>query len=226
MNDAGSSVLLSASQIEERVAALARRLADDIDDGWVVAPILLGGLWFAADLTRALAGFGRHPRFDALWLASYGEARQSAGRCEVVAPFQRPVAGLDVLILDEVFETGLSLAKALELAGAAGARRVRSAVFARKPAPGPRTLEPDYVAWEAPSRFLTGYGMDLAGRRRGLPWIAADDPPPQRGGGGPRSGGGGGGQSAEGARASCPPLPAGAGRAGSPRSGNGGGSPP
>jgi hypoxanthine phosphoribosyltransferase len=178
MNDGGSSVLLSADEIEGRVAALARRLAEDIDDDWVVAPILLGGLWFTADLTRALARLGRHPRFDALWLASYGGARQSAGRCQVVAPFQRPVAGLDVLILDEVFETGLSLAKAIDMAGAAGARRVRSAVFARKPAPRPRTLEPDYVAWEAPARFLTGYGMDLAGRQRGLPWIAAEAPAP------------------------------------------------
>jgi hypoxanthine phosphoribosyltransferase len=52
---------------------------------------------------------------------------------------------------------------------------VRSVVFARKPWPSPRAVEPDFVAWEAPARFLVGYGMDDAGRHRGWPGIAAVD---------------------------------------------------
>ena len=157
------------------VQALARRIAPTLDDEAVVVCLLTGGLWFAADLMRALAALGRHPLFDALWFSSYGDARASAGEVEVRAGLQRPVAGREVLILDDVLESGLSLAEAGGRMRAGGARSVRSAVFARKPWPhGPRA-EPDFVAWEAPARFLVGYGMDHAGRYRGLAEVAALD---------------------------------------------------
>ena len=78
----------------------------------VAAVLLTGGLWFAADLTRALSRLGRNVRFDALWLASYGDEQTSRGRIEVRAPYQRSLDGRKVLILDDVFDTGLSLAEA------------------------------------------------------------------------------------------------------------------
>ena len=80
-----------------------------------------------------------------------------------------------MLILDDVAESGLSLAAAGRLVMAAGARSVRTAVFARKPRPGRKRVEPDFVAWEAPARFLVGYGMDHRGRYRGLADVAAAD---------------------------------------------------
>ena len=121
-----------------------------IDDETVAAVLLTGGLWFAADLTRALARVGRNVRFDALWLASYGDEQSSRGRIDVYAPFQRPIAGRRVLILDDVFDTGLSLAEAVRIAREAGASEVLTCVFARKPWPRPRAPEPDFVGWEAP----------------------------------------------------------------------------
>ena len=168
-------VLLPAQGVQTAVRALAARIAPTLDDDAVVICLLTGGLWFAADLMRALATLGRHPLFDALWLASYGDGRRSAGEVELRAGLQRPVEGRDVLILDDVLESGLSLAAAGWLVSAAGARSVRTAVFARKPWPdGPRP-EPDFVAWEAPARFLVGYGMDHRGRYRGLGDVAAVD---------------------------------------------------
>jgi len=74
-----------------------------------------------------------------------------------------------------VFDTGLSLSEAARLVRDAGAAQVLTAVFARKPWPTPRAMEPDFVAWEAPARYLVGYGMDSAGRYRGLPYVAALD---------------------------------------------------
>ena len=168
-------VLLSAQEVDASVTALARRLAPRIDDDTVGVCLLLGGLWFAADLTRALAKLGRLIAFDALWLASYGDARASAGRCEVRARLQRPVAGRRVLVMDDVIDTGLSLAYAVELAREAGAGEVLTTVFARKPWPTPRLIEPDDFAWDAPDRYLVGYGMDAAGGWRGLPYVAAMD---------------------------------------------------
>jgi hypoxanthine phosphoribosyltransferase len=168
-------VLLGPEAIAERVEALAVRIAPRIDDGAVAVALLTGGLWFAADLTRALARAGRHLAFDALWLSSYGEARASSGACELRAGLQHPVAGKTVLLIDDVFDSGLSLSEAARIAREAGAATVLSAVFARKPFPQRRAAEPDFVAWEAPARFLVGYGMDAAGAWRGLPFIGAID---------------------------------------------------
>ena len=169
------TVLLSEADIARVVADLAVRIAPSVDDETVAAVLLTGGLWFAADLTRALSRLGRNVRFDALWLASYGDDKASRGRIDVHAPFQRPLQGRKVLILDDVFDTGLSLAEAARIAREAGASEVLTCVFARKPWPLPRAQEPDFVGWEAPNRFLVGYGLDHAGALRGLPDICALD---------------------------------------------------
>ncbi|HEY5107660.1 MAG TPA: phosphoribosyltransferase family protein [Caulobacteraceae bacterium] len=166
-------VLLSQRQVAARVAALATHLAPVTDDDTVAICLLTGALWFAADLTRALARLGRTLAFDALWLSSYGDGQASLGRCELRAGLQRPLKGRSALIIDDVIDSGASLAHAFSLVREAGAATVNIAVFARKPWPRPRAIEPDFVAWEAPARFLVGYGMDKAGRLRGLPYVAA-----------------------------------------------------
>jgi hypoxanthine phosphoribosyltransferase len=124
---------------------------------------------------QALARIGRYVRFDALWLASYRDERVSTGRCEVRADLQRPLVGRKALVVDDVFDTGLSLSEAHRLVKDAGAAEVLTAVFARKPWPQRRAIEPDFVGWEAPARYLVGYGMDSAGLYRGLPYVAALD---------------------------------------------------
>lgn len=167
-------LLLDAAAVAERVEALADRIAPAVDDESVAVCLLTGGLWFAADLTRALHRRGRNLRFDALWLASYGDGR-SAGRIAVRAGLQRSVHGRRVLLLDDVFDTGVSLREAVRIVRAQGAREVLTAVFAQKPWPEPRALTPDFVGWEAPARYLVGYGLDDAGRWRALPGVAALD---------------------------------------------------
>ena len=169
------TVLLPEAEVQRIVADLAAQIAPVIDDETVAAVLLTGGLWFAADLTRALSRIGRNVRFDALWLASYGDEQSSRGRIDVHAPFQRSLTDRKVLILDDVFDTGLSLAEAVRHAREAGAAEVVTCVFARKPWPMPRAPEPDFVGWEAPNRFLVGYGLDHAGALRGLPDICALD---------------------------------------------------
>jgi hypoxanthine phosphoribosyltransferase len=172
---AAPAVLMPEAEVAQRVQALAQRMAPHLDDGTVAVCLLTGGLWFCADLMRALSRLGRNVGFDALWLASYGDARASLGRCEVRADLQRPLDGRTALVVDDVFDTGLSLSEAARLVRDAGAARVLTCVFARKPWPTPRAIEPDFVAWEAPARFLVGYGMDAAGAYRGLPYVGALD---------------------------------------------------
>lgn len=168
-------VLLSEADVAAAVEAVADRIAPRIDDDTVAVVLLTGGIWYAADLSRALSRRGRDVAFDALWLASYHDARASSGRCEVRADLQRPLVGRKALIVDDVFDSGLSLSEAARLVKDAGASEVLTTVFASKPYPSPRAMVPDFVAWEAPARFLVGYGLDDGGRWRGLPYIGAMD---------------------------------------------------
>lgn len=168
-------VLLSEAAVAAAVEAVADRIAPRIDDDTVAVVLLTGGIWYAADLSRALSRRGRDVAFDALWLASYHDARASSGRCEVRADLQRPLVGRKALIVDDVFDSGLSLSEAARLVKDAGASEVLTTVFASKPFPSPRAMTPDFVAWEAPARFLVGYGLDDGGRWRGLPYIGAMD---------------------------------------------------
>ena len=169
------AILLPEQAVAERVEALAQVIAPQIDDDTIAVCVLTGGLWFAADLMRGLARHGRHPLFDALWLSSYADERETSGHVELRSPPQRPVGGRQVLLIDDVLDSGLSLAEARRLMLKAGAGHVLTAVFARKPSPNQRAVEADFVAWEAPARFLVGYGMDHAGRLRGLPCVGALD---------------------------------------------------
>ncbi len=170
------TLLLSEAEIAQRVDALAAQIAPRITDQTAAVCLLTGGIWFAADLMRALSRHGRDPLFDALWLSSYGDLRHSSSEVIIRAGLQRPVDGRQVLLIDDVLDSGLSLEAAAKLARDAGATEVLSAVFARKPwDQGERPHAPDFVCWEAPARFLIGYGMDDGGHLRGLPGVEAAD---------------------------------------------------
>lgn len=166
-------VLLTEAEIAARVEAVADQIAPVIDNETVIVCLLTGGVWFAADLTRALYRRGRDPLFDCLWLASYGDARQSSGRVEVRSGLQRDVYGRKVLLVDDVFDSGLSLQEAVRHVQAMEPAQVLTCVFARKAWALTPEIVPDFVAWEAPAEFLIGYGMDNAGRGRGGPVSAA-----------------------------------------------------
>ena len=176
--DALPPVLLSEAEIQGRVQALADLMAHYIRPDCVGVCLLTGGIWFAADLTRALNRAGRDIAFDALWLSSYADERQS-GSMLIRAPLQRSVAGRQVIIMDDVLDTGASLRIAREIVMEAGASDVLTAVFARKPDPlkdgARRETDADFTAWEAPARYLVGYGLDDGGRFRALPYIGALD---------------------------------------------------
>jgi hypoxanthine phosphoribosyltransferase len=164
-------VLLSETEIAARVAALADSVGADVDDSWTVVALLQGAMPFAADFLRALARGGRHPILDSLWLESYRDARESSGKVVVRADLCRSIEGRPVLILDDVFDSGRTIAFARAHLLAKGASLTRACAFVRKPQAAGEPI--DAVGWDAPDLFLVGYGMDEAGRYRGLPYIAA-----------------------------------------------------
>jgi hypoxanthine phosphoribosyltransferase len=166
-------VLLSADEIAARVNALADTLAAQVDDDWTVVALLQGAIPFAADLMRALETRGRHPIYDSLWLESYRDARESSGKVVVRADISRPIDGRPALIIDDVFDSGRTIAYARAHLMAKGATKTLACAFVRKPQALGEAI--DAIGWDAPDDFLVGYGMDEKGRYRGLPYIAALD---------------------------------------------------
>ena len=167
-------IVISEDDIAARVEAMADDIAPMMTDDWVMVALMDGAAAFAIDMARALARRGVHPVFDALWLSSYGDDEMSSGKMRVLSDLARPVDGKSVLILDDVYETGRTLAFARRRITEAGAAEVKIAIFANKPADWrAEDSSPDFLGLDAPDKFLVGYGMDHAGRYRGLPYIAA-----------------------------------------------------
>ena len=170
MADARLRVLLSEAEIAARVDQLADTLAQ-VDDGWTVVALLQGAIPFTADLMRAFERRGRHPIYDSLWLESYRDGRQSSGKVMVRADISRSVEGRPALIVDDVFDSGRTIAYARAHLMAKGATQTLACAFVRKPTAAGEPI--DAIGWDGPSVYLVGYGMDDAGRFRGLPYIAA-----------------------------------------------------
>ena len=164
-------VLLSAEDIAARVDALAADLAQRMRGDWTLVALLQGATPFAADLMRALARHGQHPIFDSLWLESYRDARESSGKVVVRADISRPIEARHALIVDDVFDSGRTIAYARAHLMAKGAAGTLACAFVRKPQALNEAI--DAIGWDAPDAFLVGYGMDDKGRYRGLPYIAA-----------------------------------------------------
>ena len=165
--------LFSEEVLLAEIDALAARLAPRMAGDWTVVAILIGAAPFTTDLMKALARLDIHPVLDALWLESYRDARESSGRVVVRADLSRPVSGRGVLILDDVYDSGRTLDFARQHMLTKGASEVITCALARKPHAPEGGI--DFHALEAPARYLVGYGMDDAGRSRGLPFIGALD---------------------------------------------------
>jgi hypoxanthine phosphoribosyltransferase len=165
-------ILVSGEEIAERIAIMTRDIATRLDEEAVVVGLLQGAFVFMADVMRGLARAGSTPRTDFLWLSSYGDEHHSGGRINVLADLQKPVGGRQVLIVDDVYDTGRTILFAKKYLESKGATEVLTCLLARKPLAS-ALPPPDYLGFDLPDRFLIGYGLDDAGRGRGLPDICA-----------------------------------------------------
>jgi hypoxanthine phosphoribosyltransferase len=166
--------LFSEKDIDARIAALAAEIAREMPKDFLMAPVLTGAFIFAADLIRALHRLGVDPNVDFVQLSSYGGARASSGVVTLLKDFSTPLEGRSVLIVDDVLDTGRSLHFAKRMVLDRGAKEARLCVLVKKLTGRGDDLQADYVGFEAsPDEFIVGYGMDDAGKRRGLPFIGA-----------------------------------------------------
>lgn len=167
--------LFCAEDIAARVNSLARAIAADLPPDILIVAILRGSFVFTADLIRALHHAGSRPQVEFITLSSYGLGTVSSGTVGVTRDITEPVSGRDVLIVDDILESGGTLRFARELLAARGARSVRIAVLLEKPGKRRTEIEADYVGFSIPDRFVVGYGLDYANYYRELPYIGVVD---------------------------------------------------
>jgi hypoxanthine phosphoribosyltransferase len=163
--------LYSAAEIADRVDVLARDIAASSPSDLVIVAILKGSFIFAADLIRALYREGLKPEIDFIFLASYGAGTVSGGKVEVLRDVETDLAGREVVIVDDILDSGRTLSFAKALLESRGARRVRTCILIDKQAPRAAAITPDFSGFRCPPVFVVGYGMDLAHRYRELPFI-------------------------------------------------------
>lgn len=165
------AVLYDEAAIATQVDRIARELASaDLKDLLVVA-VLKGSFVFAADLIRAMHREGLAPEMEFIHLSSYGAGTKSSGTINVLRDIESDVRDRDVVLVDDILESGRTLAYARDLIAGRGARSVAVAALLDKPGHRVTDLNADYVGFTCPDKFVVGYGMDAAHAFRQLPFI-------------------------------------------------------
>jgi hypoxanthine phosphoribosyltransferase len=163
--------LFAPEEIAARVHGLARAISQAMGTDFLAVALLKGSFVFAADLLRALHDAGAAPEVDFLTISSYGAGTVSTGQPVVLRDIASAMRGRVVLLIDDILESGRTLAFARTLLEKRGARTVRTCVLLDKPGKRAVAAEADFVGFVCPDVFVVGYGMDYAHRFRELPFI-------------------------------------------------------
>jgi hypoxanthine phosphoribosyltransferase len=162
-------VLIDAARIAAKVAELGARIAADYrDKDLVVVSVLKGSFVFAADLVRTI---DLPLEVDFLGVRSYGDSTETSGVVQITSDLTRSVEHRDVLLVEDIVDTGLTLRFLLDNLATRGPRSIKLAALLHKPA---RTRVPvaiDYLGFTIDDVFAVGYGLDCAQRYRNLPYV-------------------------------------------------------
>lgn len=163
-------ILYTAEEISTRVAELGKQIAQEYaDKDLVVVGVLKGSCIFLADLIRAI---DLKLAIDFMAVSSYKDGTISSGDVEILKDLTNPIRGKDVIICEDIVDTGLTLFRLLEILGSRGANSVKVATLLDKPEPRiKKDLKIDYCGFQIPNKFVVGYGLDAANRYRNLPFI-------------------------------------------------------
>ena len=168
-----ATILITEDQIARRVRTLARGIQRDYAGRELVIVSLLNGtVLFLADLIRHLP---LPLRLDFMGVSSYGSGTES-GELVFTKELRLDVRGRDVLLVDDILDTGRTLRRVLEKLQRLKPRRVRTCVLLDKPARRVEKVQADYVGFRIPDLFVVGYGLDYAERYRNLPFVGVLKP--------------------------------------------------
>jgi hypoxanthine phosphoribosyltransferase len=162
--------MISAKTIAARIEELAREIRAEFDgsDKLVVVGLLRGSFVFIADLVREL---DINVEVDFLEASSYGNSMESSREVRILKDLRGGVAGCDVLVVEDIVDTGHTMKHVLGLLAARGPRKLRSIALLDKPTRREVEVKADWTGFEIPDEFVVGYGIDYAQRNRNLPHI-------------------------------------------------------
>ena len=178
MHEDVDRILFTEEEIQARVkeigAALSRDFAEeDYPNGVVVISVLRGAAIFMSDLVRAMT---IPVEMDYMAVSSYGSGVKSSGVVRILKDVESELAGRDVIIAEDILDSGLTLEYLLEYLGTRGPRSLSVVTLLRKKARQQAPIECKYVGFECPDEFIVGYGLDYAERYRNLPYIGVLKP--------------------------------------------------
>lgn len=162
-------VLLSEDEIREKVRELGGKVtADYKNSNLMLVTVLKGAVVFLADLMRQI---DVPAEIDFMVVSSYGSGVKSSGVVKIVKDLDVPLAGKDILIVEDILDSGLTLSYIKELLESRGPRSIRIATLLDKPSRRKVDLQADYIGFSVPDEFVIGYGLDYDEKYRNLPYI-------------------------------------------------------
>lgn len=162
-------VLIGRERIAAKVAEVGRRISQDLaGEPIVLVAVLKGATVFLADLARQIT---LDVSFDFIAVSSYGNARQHSGEVKLVKDVDRSMAGRNVILVEDILDTGLTLTYIQSILRAQQPKSLKIAALLDKASRRTEPIRADYVGFEIPDEFVVGYGLDFAERYRNLPDI-------------------------------------------------------
>ncbi len=169
LTDDIATVLISAEEIAQRVRELAEQItADYADSDLLLVGVLKGAVMIMADLARALP---LPVELDWMAVSSYGSGTKSSGVVRIVKDLDQDITGRQVLIVEDIIDSGLTLSWLLANLRSRGAASVEICTLLRKPTAAKVAVDVRYVGFELPADFVVGYGLDYCEKYRNLPFI-------------------------------------------------------
>jgi hypoxanthine phosphoribosyltransferase len=174
------SVLLSEEQIQTRIAELGAQVGVDYKDAieasnqdLLLVTVLKGAVFFVTDLARAIP---LPTQLEFMAVSSYGSSTSSSGVVRILKDLDRDINDRDVLIVEDIVDSGLTLSWLLRNLATRHPRSLRVCTLMRKPDAVRDDVDITYIGFDIPNEFVVGYGLDYAERYRDLPYIGTLDP--------------------------------------------------
>jgi hypoxanthine phosphoribosyltransferase len=169
--------LLTASAIQNRVAELAAEIRRDFPDGLHLIAVLKGAFMFLSDLIRHMQGA---VSLDFMAVSSYAKGTTTSGEVRLLKDLDTTLDGRNVVIVEDIVDTGLTLTYLQDILRARGPRTLRTACLLSKPSRRLVDVKVEYIGFTIEDRFVVGYGLDFAEQYRNLPFIGVIGEMPER----------------------------------------------
>ena len=169
MEDKNRNLLISENQIKEQIAIVGKKITEDYKDkNLYVLSLLRGSFIFTADLVRTI---DTKTQIGFMTTSSYGHGEESTGIVKVVNDIPDNIEGLDVLIVDDIIDSGITMDFVINHVKSLGAKSVKTCTLLDKPSRRKVDLKPDYCCFEIEDLFVVGYGLNYVDHYRNIPYI-------------------------------------------------------